>query len=88
MKRIELKPGETGVCLTGYGQWNHPLAMKAICEDGVIRTIRLNQQADTFFSWPGRTTIKKKSVTGWVSCDDGVYHFHANKKESEDERTH
>lgn len=77
----------TGVCRTGYGFWEHPTAMKAQCEDGVIRTIRLNQQADTFFSWSGRTTIKGKSVRGYVtveslSQEEPLYEFHANKEEA------
>ncbi len=86
MKKILLPEGKTGVCLTGYGEWQHPLAMKARCEDGVIRTVRLNESADTYFSWGGRVTIKGKTITGYVSQaneddEDGepIQEFHPNK---------
>lgn len=45
------------------------LAM-AKCDDGVVRTIRLNQQPDTWFSHPGRTSIKGKSVRGYITFDE------------------
>ncbi len=48
--------------------WQHPHKVKgALCEDGVRRTVRLNQQADTYGSWPGRTTIRGKTVRGFVT---------------------
>lgn len=49
--------------ITGYGEWKHPIAVKdALCEDGVRRKIRLNQDGHT-----GRTSIKGKSLRGFVS---------------------
>ena len=57
--------------------YDHPAQVRhALCPDGVRRTVRLNQQADTYFSWPGRTTIKGRSVRGFVSTtqdDDATF---------------
>lgn len=58
------------------GAWNHPYkAVNVLCFDGVRRVVRLNIQPDTYFSWPGRCTIKGKTVRGYVTgieTDDGV----------------
>lgn len=59
---------------TVYG-WQHPVACRAICPDGKTRTVRLSQAADTFFSWPGRVTIGKRTVRGFVSIEDERYIF-------------
>lgn len=56
--------------------WGNLIAVTAICPDGRVRKIRLNQSADTFFSHPGRTTIAGHAITGYVSHgDDREYHF-------------
>lgn len=34
---------------------------------------------DTFFSIPAKTIIEGKTVNGWISCDDNILVFHANK---------
>lgn len=52
----------------------------AICEDGKIRKIKISI-ADTYFSIPGRTTIDKKTVSGYIMLDDGELHFHAKGRE-------
>lgn len=60
----------TGVYTTG-GFNNVAVIAKAMCEDGVVRTIRLNSTGpDTFFSHPGRTSIKRKSVRGYVTMGE------------------
>lgn len=52
----------------GNGAWQHPwYVLNCLCEDGKRRTIRLNQAADTFFSWPGRASIGGKTVRGYVT---------------------
>lgn len=57
-----------GSFVTNGNMWGHPHAVKdAICEDGKRRTVRLNQQADSAFSWPGRTSINGKTVRGYVT---------------------
>jgi hypothetical protein len=67
----------------GNGFWQHAWYVRdALCEDGRRRTVRLNQQADTYFSWAGRTTIGGKSVRGFVSGDDKETTFIAFKYES------
>jgi hypothetical protein len=54
--------------VTNGNMWGHPhKATNVLCADGKRRTIRLNQSADTFFSWPGRTSIGGKSVRGYVT---------------------
>lgn len=48
--------------------WHHPhKAVDVLCADGKRRTVRLNQCADTLFSWPGRCTINGKTVTGFIT---------------------
>ena len=51
--------------------WGHPHAARALCEDGKIRKVRLNQSPDTAFSWSGRASIKGKTVRGFVYHGDG-----------------
>lgn len=55
--------------------WKHPYKAIARCEDGTVRTVRLNQEADTWFSWPGRTTIQGKSIRGYVTQDGAELRF-------------
>lgn len=73
-------PAGLATLITGYGPWHHPIAVRgALCPDGRRRTVRLNQSADTYFSWPGRTTIGGRSVRGAVySTQDGDYTFEPN----------
>lgn len=48
--------------------WQHPhKAINVLCVDGKRRTVHLDQQADTFFSWPGRCSINGKTVTGYIT---------------------
>ena len=48
--------------------WHHPhKAINVLCFDGKRRTVRLNLQADSFFSWPGRASIKGKTVSGYIT---------------------
>lgn len=61
------------------GGWEHPVIARAEFPDGVVRTVRLNQQADTFFSWPGRAAWKRHTVRCFVTCDgpvEGRYYGH------------
>lgn len=57
--------------------WYHPTkAINVLCEDGKRRVVRLNQQADTWFSWSGRCTIYGKTQRGYVTSiesDDGKH---------------
>lgn len=47
--------------VTGYGMWQHPVAVeKALCSDGIRRKVRLNQDGQT-----GRCTIGKKTLRGF-----------------------
>lgn len=53
------------------------VSARALCSDGKIHRVRLNQQADTFFSWPGRVTLAGKTVKVFVSPDnDGTLVAH------------
>lgn len=54
----------------GNGYWHHPMVIRnVLCEDGIRRTVRLNQDADTYFSWSGRTSFGKVTVRGTVTHD-------------------
>lgn len=56
--------------VTNGNPWHHPHAVKgALCFDGRRRTVRLNVQPDSYFSWSGRTKIKGKSIRGYVTTD-------------------
>lgn len=57
--------------ITNGNAWGHPHKVKdALCFDGKRRTVRLNQQADSAFSWSGRCNIKGKTVCGYVTGTD------------------
>lgn len=47
---------------------------RAVCPDGVVRSIRVAQTADTFFSVPASLTIsrsgKRYTVSGFVTVSD------------------
>lgn len=47
---------------------------RARCEDGVIRTIRIGIP-DTFFSIPGRTQVRGKTVKGFVHVEEEEIRF-------------
>lgn len=72
----------TGMVDNGNG-WHHPHAARAMCPDGKVRTVRLSQAADTFFTWParGRATAGGRTVRGYVgydsmSADPGMLRFY------------
>lgn len=72
MKYIGIKDlTETGMYPVPGNPWQHPVIARAEFSDGVIRTVRLNQQADTYFSWSGRTSYKRHTVRCFVTCEDG-----------------
>lgn len=49
------------------GPWQIPYkATNVLCSDGKRRTIRLHSEPDTFFSIPGKTQVKGKTVTGFI----------------------
>jgi hypothetical protein len=63
MKHVETK-------MITDGMWQHPVKAIALCDDGKIRTVRLNQQASNAFAWQGRTTLQGKTITGYVHPDE------------------
>lgn len=45
-----------------------PSRVRAICSDGTVRTVRLSPLgADTFFSIPGRVSVRGKTVSGYLT---------------------
>lgn len=66
----------TGMYALKQSMWQHPIIALAEFPDGKIRTVRLNQSADSFFSWPGRTSYKRRTVKCFVCCEDGRYMGH------------
>jgi hypothetical protein len=62
--------------ITNGNPWQHPYAALARCPDGKIRRVRLNREADTFFSWPGRVSAYGKTMRGYVTkADNGETEF-------------
>lgn len=56
------------LCEGRYQMFGHPSkAVNVLCFDGKRRTVRLGIDADTAFSWPGRTSIKNKTIRGFVT---------------------
>jgi hypothetical protein len=54
----------------------HPFACgfsqaRALCSDGIIRSVRFANggMSDTFFSIPGRVSVKGKTVSGYVTVE-------------------
>ena len=64
----------------GYAHWlGGPTLARvkgAVCDDGMRRTAYITGEADTWFSLPARVNVGKRSVKGWLGCDDGLWRFH------------
>jgi len=43
------------------------------------RTVYITGEPDTYFSIPAAITVKRKTVKGFVMCDEQGYTFHPNK---------
>ena len=65
---------ETGF-ITNGNAWGHPNAAYALCFDGKVRKVRLNQAADTWFSWSGRAAINGVTVRGYITGTDNGLEF-------------
>jgi hypothetical protein len=50
----------------------------AVCDDGQRRTAYVTGEPDTFFSIPARVNVGKRSVSGWLGCEDNLYRFHGD----------
>jgi len=60
-----------GTYLEVGGIWNTYIGGRAMCSDGVVRTMaRINPVADTYLSVPASVRVKGKTVSGYVSVDD------------------
>lgn len=35
-------------------------------------------EPDTFFSIPAVIGVRGRSITGWIGCENGLWHFHLN----------
>jgi hypothetical protein len=76
------RPEAKGTARYLVGPWQHTVAFDAICPDGKVRRVRANQSPDTFFSHPGRCTIGKRTVRGYVTVgQDGEYLFNIYRGE-------
>ena len=69
-----MKTKETGF-ITNGNAWGHHHAAYARCFDGKVRKVRLNQAADTWFSWSGRATIKGVTVRGYITGGGDCLNF-------------
>jgi hypothetical protein len=60
--------------ITNGNIWQHAHAALALCEDGKIRKVRLEEAADNAFAWPGKIRIANKTIRGYVgSNEDGLF---------------
>jgi hypothetical protein len=50
----------------------------AVCDDGIRRTAYITGEPDTWFSIPARVNVGKRSVRGWLGCEDGLWQFHGD----------
>jgi len=50
----------------------------AVCDDGKRRTAYVTGEPDTFFSLPARVNVGKRSISGWLGVDDGLWRFHGD----------
>ena len=58
------------------GPWAQLIAVRNCpCSDGVNRNVRNIGVPDTFFSVPGRVSVRGKTVSGFVTCDENGYRF-------------
>jgi hypothetical protein len=48
----------------------HLVAVDAVCGDGFVRRARICGEATTVWTLPARITIKGKTVTGHLTCDE------------------
>ena len=69
-----MKIKKTGF-ITNGNAWGHPHAAYAICFDGKVRKVRLNQQSDSWSSWPGMVTINGVTVRGLITGTDNGLEF-------------
>lgn len=75
---VLLSTDENGARWYGNGFWRHPWYVRDVpCQDGKRRTVRLTQQADTYFSWSGRASIGGRTVRGAILTGDNGAEFHA-----------
>jgi hypothetical protein len=44
---------------------------RVLCSDGVVRAASMAPTADTFFSIPASVRIKGKTISGYVTTEDG-----------------
>jgi hypothetical protein len=77
---------DTGMYYWNGSYWQHPI--RAIADfNGTLRMVRLNQQADTFFSWPGRTSYGRFTLRCYVTTnDDGRLIGHYERAALEEKR--
>lgn len=59
-----------GTSMTVSYPWGLFLRCRAICPDGKVRSVRVAQTADTFFSIPASVLFKGKRVAGYVTFSD------------------
>ena len=74
-----------GTYLEVGGIWNTYIGGRAMCSDGVVRTVsRINPAADTFFSVPASVQVKGKTVRGYVTISDWALDAGAGDFETEE----
>ena len=60
--------GSVGARMIHHGMWQIAIRCEgAICSDGIRRNVQITASPDTFYSIPGRVTVKGRTVTGFVT---------------------
>jgi hypothetical protein len=59
-----------GTYTDAIAPWGLYVAGKAICSDGIVRSLsRISQTADTFFSVPATVKARGKTISGYVTVE-------------------
>ena len=80
LKHCEKSYGDndTGMYYYRDDYWQHDVIALAEFPDGKIRVVRLNMQADTYSSWPGRASYRNTTIRCFVTNEDGRIKGHYN----------
>jgi len=67
---LETRQYARGTSVTVTTPWGLFVKGKAVCPDGKVRTVRLAQTADTFFSIPASVKYRGKTVAGYATFNE------------------
>jgi hypothetical protein len=89
MIREQTQGFAAGTSITQDNLWGTYVRARAMCADGKVRTVRVSEMPDTFFSIPAAVKVRGKTVSGYIttetlsglstptSYDPAIVHFYA-----------